>query len=278
LRAAQIDRATIVPLDVEDDHFETIIDKIDPIDVSQIQWGTVTGSGPTAFNGEQGTKFQSGHIPGRPELSMSRCVRGYDYNTREYVDYEHPKARIYSESRAVEYDDDNGWHVKRYQHWLGQSVFRAKVGSGWRTFLSAFDYQERPPLYFLAEIPRAAKARTVEDALLALSPRIVHAAVAQGRDVKRQGDMFAIPTALTIRDLKRRYGRPVRRMQGVFGTDHVVTEQIVGEKGVTYARGVVHHRPGGLADHRRVRLGKEWHLIVPNTVPRRRGAMIRVPR
>lgn len=62
-------------------------------------------------------------------------------------------------------------------------------------FLSSFDYQERAPLYFLCEVPRGAGS-TVEHALDALAPRAVHAAIARGRDVRRQGDVFLIETAL----------------------------------------------------------------------------------
>lgn len=285
LRAAGIDRSSVVPIDVRADRNEEIITTCDPIDLDMVRWEEprqqmqpVYASGILQESRVPGACFQDGLIPGRPEISINRTLRGFDYTLREFVDYDDPEVRIYHNNLTVEHNDEYGWHTKSYRHWLGDSLFRAKVGNGWRTFLSSFDYQERPALYFLAEIPRRAKPRTVDEAILALSPRIVHAAVAQGREVKRQGDMFAIPTALTVRDLKKRYRRPVVRLQGVFGTDHVVTEQIVGDKGVTYARGTIHHRPGGLADHRRVSLGKEWHLMVPNTVPRRRGAMVRVPR
>jgi hypothetical protein len=72
---------------------------------------------------------------------------------------------------------------------LEQVQYRAR-------FLSSFDYKERPALYFLAEVPRGAGS-TVETALDALAPRAAHAAIARGRDVRRQGDVFLIETALT---------------------------------------------------------------------------------
>jgi hypothetical protein len=75
-------------------------------------------------------------------------------------------------------------------------------------FLSSFDYQERAPLYFLAALPRKSRAVTVDMAVDDLAPRAVHAAYARGLAVKRQGDIFAIPTVLTDADV---YARAVRR-------------------------------------------------------------------
>jgi len=63
-------------------------------------------------------------------------------------------------------------------------------------YLSSFDTNERPALYFLAQVPRGA-GDTVETALDSLAPRAVHAALARGRDVRRQGDVFFIDTDLT---------------------------------------------------------------------------------
>jgi len=70
-------------------------------------------------------------------------------------------------------------------------------------YLSSFDTNESPPLYFLAEVPHGA-GDTVETALDALAPRAVHAAIARGAEVLRQGDIFLIPTALDVAALERR--------------------------------------------------------------------------
>lgn len=276
----------IRPIDIRPDRVERWRESV-PGDYSAIQWSGVRSEDiyktypryDEAPVENVGAIHENGTIPGNPDGTASRCWRGYDYKNGGFLDYDKPLERIYHQGSSVEWSDEHGWSVERYRHWLGDSVFRAKVGNGWRTFVSSFDYQESAPLYFLAELPRGVKVSTVEDAILALSPRIVHAAIAQGREVKRQGDMFAIPTELSTIELKRRGGRNIERMVGVFGTDHVVTERITGRGGATYARGVIHHRPGGTPDHRRVRLGNQWHLMVPNTVPRRRaGAMVRVAR
>lgn len=81
------------------------------------------------------------------------------------------------------------------------------IGTTRRTrarYLSSFDYNENPPLYFLAQVPRGAGADTVDAAIDALAPRAVHAARARGKDVLRQGDIFLIPTGLTRADLEAR--------------------------------------------------------------------------
>lgn len=70
-----------------------------------------------------------------------------------------------------------------------------------RRFVSSFDTNEPAPLYFLATLPARSRARTVETALEDLAPAAVHAALARGRDVRRQGDIFAIRTSLTDRDV-----------------------------------------------------------------------------
>lgn len=105
----------------------------------------------------------------------------------------------WSESYSVE----DGRHLLnadtgRYEwiedrHVLGDSLFTAVSAGRRRTWLSSFDYQERNPLYYLCELPRGHGAATVEDAIAALMPPSVAHAVANGRDVKRQGDIFAVP-------------------------------------------------------------------------------------
>jgi hypothetical protein len=71
-----------------------------------------------------------------------------------------------------------------------------------RRYVSSFDRNEPAPLYFLATMPARSTARTVEDAILDLAPPAVHAALARGRHVERQGDIFAIATTLRDSDLQ----------------------------------------------------------------------------
>lgn len=71
-------------------------------------------------------------------------------------------------------------------------------------FVSSFDYNERAPLYFLAALPAKSRAATVDEAIKDLAPAVIHSAVARGLDVKRQGDIFLVPTPLTDADIAAR--------------------------------------------------------------------------
>ncbi len=143
----------------------------------------------------------------------------------------------------------------------------------WATFLSSFDYQEPRALYFLCELPYGAKPNTVEQAIELLKPPEVVAAEARGLAVLRQGDLFAIPTKLTKRQIKRIGGREgfTSRLR-VLGTNHSVTEGIVCKGSAVLGRGVMRHEPdGGRApDHvqRKLGDGTTWYQLVRNTVPR----------
>lgn len=144
----------------------------------------------------------------------------------------------------------------------------------WATFLSSFDYQERDPLYFLCELPHGAKPATVDEAIEALKPPEVVAALARGLKVVRQGDLFAIPTNLTKQQLRRMRGKHdfTKRLR-VLSTNHSVTEGIVLPGGAVLGRGIMRHEPEAWRqpDHARQKMGdgKTWHLLVTNTVPRR---------
>lgn len=71
-----------------------------------------------------------------------------------------------------------------------------------RRFISSFDNGEPRELYYLATLPGSSRARTVADAELDLAPAAVHAAIARGRDVRRQGDVFFIATSLSDGELE----------------------------------------------------------------------------
>lgn len=71
-------------------------------------------------------------------------------------------------------------------------------------FVSSFDYNERAPLYFLAALPAKSRAVTVDEAISDLAPPVIHSAVARGLEVKRQGDIFLVPTPLSDADIASR--------------------------------------------------------------------------
>lgn len=76
-------------------------------------------------------------------------------------------------------------------------------------YLSGYDANEDPPLYFMARLP--GPVETYAEALESLKPTSVKVAEAQGIRVLRQGDMFAIKTTYRSHDL--------RAMGAVFGTN-----------------------------------------------------------
>jgi hypothetical protein len=141
-------------------------------------------------------------------------------------------------------------------------------------FLSSFDYNERIPLYFLCELPRG-KVETVEEAYELLKPRLVKMAEAGGIEVTRQGDIFAVPTELTTKEVRRLTphgnGQIVKR-PAVLGTNHEPSQVMFATGDRVYARGCLYHAPGEwrAPDHARRKMGdgKTWHLLMRNTVPR----------
>lgn len=137
-------------------------------------------------------------------------------------------------------------------------------------FLSGFDRGETRPSYFFTELPRT-DAVTIEEAIEALKPDTVRLAEQMGRDIYRQGDIFAVPLEhldkRTIRTLGLR-GDFTKR-GNLLGTNHEATEVAYLKDGRTLARGTLTHNPEWRRpDHRRVTMTKgKWHLIIKNTTP-----------
>lgn len=139
----------------------------------------------------------------RPDTTWSETVtqapadtpdyrkRSYDYRTQEYS--------------PVAPDDDGMYRWQETHHRLGDCLFSAvRTGeTARRRYLSSFDYEEPAPLYFLVQVPRGAGS-TVETAIDSLAPRAVWAARARGLEVRRQGDVFFVETALTDDALAQR--------------------------------------------------------------------------
>lgn len=134
-------------------------------------------------------------------------------------------------------------------------------------FISGFDHNETRPSYFFCELPAGVTPTTLDEAYEALKPDTVKLAEAMGRDVFRQGDIFAIPVArLTKREL-RKQGADFQKRGQLLGTNHEATE-VAYLPNLTLARGVLWHSPQWrVPDHKRVRLADGWHIVVKNTVP-----------
>lgn len=187
-------------------------------------------------------------------------------------EYQVPLAEEYEE---ITPGADGLYHYWQQRHWLGEAVFRAshqvrnsKTGRMMRYtryYLSAFDTDEPRPLYFLAELPRGARPQTVAQAREALKPEEVKVAERAGLAVQRQGDVFAIATEWSTRDLPG----PSKHGELVLGVNHRATDVRV-KDGRTFARGKLRHSPAGRPpEHVTITLGdgKTWYMLVKNTVP-----------
>lgn len=190
-------------------------------------------------------------------------------------------------------------HKKWRRHLLAPSLIR----SGDRYFLSGFDETARAwnGGYFFTELPH--KCKTIDEAFAMLRPEAVKRADAKNIEVKRQGDIFAIPTDVTTRKLHKKATKLPKHVMKVLldwnnepfaeeeteefaeptqikyikngyrprllDTNHYATEAVsVVEHGkeVIYARGTLYHKPSWReADHRNITLGKVWHKIYRNT-------------
>jgi hypothetical protein len=225
-----------------------------------------TGIGPERWhydgiNGEGPLTFEQDHLwQSRDDRAMERNG-GIRQHTPRMIE------------TTKRYDDCRGCHR------TGKQTATRKR---WAYYLSGFDTNETRPSYFFCELPPKVTPATVEEAYEALKPGSVKYAESVGREVKRQGDIFAIPMdTLETRTLKARgeYRRMPRRQdadprQGqtadipyLLNTNHAATEVVVLD-GQTYARGTMVHAPAWREpDHKRLALGKTWHLIVKNTVP-----------
>jgi hypothetical protein len=160
-----------------------------------------------------------------------------------------------------------------------QQLIRAQVaprwGNGftrWSYFLSGYDLNEPGLSYFFCELPRDAQPKTLEEAYQALKPESVKTAEAQGKKVKRQGDIFLIPVDPPVSELKGPLNRRGRKesphsWSHILRTNHAAEERF-NYRGLTYVRGRIVHAPlRRRADHVTLRLGRHWHLAVKNTVP-----------
>jgi hypothetical protein len=264
LSAAGVGVDTVRIIDSRDAGYEVIPTRLGDVQPPEAAQVTVQDNGHTREE-----RYRWGDCP----VYGIRYVRGWDYKTGQYVDRPDAPLNLYVGGDGV-YERDGGWYVDRYRHWLGASVIDARVNRGSRpyraTFLSAFDENERRPLYFLCELPRGSRPTSYAEALESLKPAAVLAAENAGAGVLRQGDVFAIPAPEHERALwaHPRYAAPGAY---VLGTNHTATRVRVTPLG-TFARGVLRHEPIGWGrepEHARVKLGdgRALYRLIRNTVP-----------
>lgn len=169
----------------------------------------------------------------------------------------------------------------RLVHRRGRECVFTRTFQGTEThFLSGFDRNESPALYFLTQLPRS--ATSVADAREALKPDSVRIAESEGRRVLRQGDMFAMPVQLTTEELvaegaKVRIAKHVDgddyRGTPLYGTAHTAERVATLPDGTMFAWGRMLHNPRVIdefrePDHRPLKLKRDrWHLVVKNATP-----------
>ena len=166
-----------------------------------------------------------------------------------------------------------GSPVRRIEiiHRLGlEAVFTV----GDRYYLSAYDAQEDPPLYFLCRLPR--HVGHVNEARYALRPASVNAAIAAGIPVKRQGDLFAIRSQLTDDQLREAGGKifptEVGEVLQLYGTSHTADRVAVLPDHRMLVSGRMIHDPRLIGesrdpDHHPLILDGGWWWVARNTVP-----------
>ncbi len=169
--------------------------------------------------------------------------------------------------RKVESKDKYGHTQTTTVHTLGDSVIRVKE----RFYLSAVDETGvGAGMYFLAELATDQAPASLADAFNALKPPVVREAEAQGANVLRQGEWFAIPTMFLTSELMRdvERGVAVYRQDHVLGKDghHQLEETVIyragDRKGQVFARGVLKHTKN---EHWDLDLGTiRWYQIVHN--------------
>lgn len=194
--------------------------------------------------------------------------------------------------------------ISYMEHRLGASVFWAEAANGRHRYISAFDMQENPPMYFLAQLPDDYEVTGYDTALEALAPPIVRELRTGGQSVPRHGDIFFIPTSIGTESFRgdgvvherRHVGNRVLRRGGagggsryialppsrkrnrrvtIFGTGHTADRLIRLEDGRTFVQGTIRHEPYLVPregdrepEHASIVLqAGVWHLCVRNTVP-----------
>jgi hypothetical protein len=129
----------------------------------------------------------------------------------------------------------------------------------------------RAPQQLIRELPPDAMPSTIEEAYQMLKPESVKVAEAQRKKVKRQGDIFLIPVDTPPGGegplIKKGRKPDPWDWDYILGTNHMAEDRIV-HRNLTYVRGRIVHAPSGRRpDHQPLRLGRQWHLAVKNTVP-----------
>lgn len=139
-------------------------------------------------------------------------------------------------------------------------------------FLSGYDTQETPKLYFLCRIPRP--VATVDEARESLQPTSVKLALRDGLRVVRQGDIFAIESGLKKAAVRKLGAEFLHGGTPIYGTAHTSPADLARlPDGRMLAKKTLIHKPRIIGDHRdpdhapRELPGRRWWWLTRNTVP-----------
>jgi hypothetical protein len=289
LNAANIEFDSIVTVDVSVDRMETWTDTYDEMPAGA-QWSQpyrhMVEQPVSHWVGLIGPRNKEAHwVDGLPPKWDDRAHMGGQEMVVDFPGVFAEYRSLYLNGKYVDrewVDDHLVYSIQHWRHHLGESVIKARVPywtrdrSGERVrrsrvayFLSGFDTAERRPSYFFCELPPGARPTTVAEAYECLKPATVKAAEELGREVKRQGDVYAVPVpSITKRELTKQ-GATFAKADFILGVNHRATEVARLTSGMTLVRGTLTHDPGRWRspDHRRVTVGKQWHVVIKNLVP-----------
>jgi len=159
-----------------------------------------------------------------------------------------------------EHKDDDGNITQKSYHRIGAVVLRQED----QYYLCAMDEGSD----FISLLP--CEVYTVGEAYDSLKPEIVKTAIAQGEDVKRQGEWFFIPVnQLMLPKIRKKDYLPKIALPAADASSnqHICTRTY--KNGDQYlVKGIVRHispQNRRRADHRAVKLGDMVHMAVCNT-------------
>lgn len=272
LNSARLNLGSIRPIHITGDRRVGVVVKVARLPESVMKANTATAESGTLELEHKGRQYRS-----RYNRYNNPAVSWWVMHHAEFAaneEWHQTTERIKDKT-----EDVKEWTVTESVHRLGSAVFSAEGPDGVRhRWVSSFDQNENPAMYFLAQLPDKGAVRYVTHAIRLLAPKIVQKAREDGRRVFRQGDIFAVETDLTTEDFAshsvesrqivfqgtRQVPRPnrpnwstdvihipildpnatlkQRRSIMIYGTGHTA-EEVVQTPNGTYIRGTMFHDP-----------------------------------
>lgn len=192
LESARLNLDTIRPIHITEDKRVGVVVKVPKLPKDVVKKNTPTSEKRSMSFEHNGRQYQT-------RWDYGNNIRFFVMHHAEFTAnpaWHEITERIDEKKTGVTY-----WTVTESVHRLGSSIFSAEGPDGVRhRWLSSFDQNENPAMYFLAQLPDKGGIRYVTHAVRLLAPKIVQKAREDGRRVFRQGDIFAVETDLTDED------------------------------------------------------------------------------